>query len=137
MKYTIELDDPLDDRVKDCIEEAQDRIKDYFIATPYAVNIPNDILDEIAGTNTPVDYSTMRDIWYFNSDKLVEAYNDAGIGGNPFEGKGDVAIFYYLDQQLHEWLSSVKDSVLAAVFEHEGDVDREFMDSVNELRNED
>ena len=53
-----------------------------------------------------IDYT-----WYLHASELEEAYENAGIGDNPRENNGMVALYCYLEQELAEWYEREKDRI--------------------------
>lgn len=116
----IEIEDTLDERVKDCCDE----VKDLLIAA-----IEEDDLEE--GDSVPsisdLDYSgsvhecidsavpiytkEIKDLWYLYGDKFEEAYENAGVGDNPKENSGMSAIYFYISEKVYEWYDENADEI--------------------------
>lgn len=109
---TVEIDDTLDDNVQGAIEAVAEVLEEYFKEYPEE-DLP-DIGDldysgsihEIIDGSVPVYYKEIVDTWYLYSSELEEAYEDSGIGDNPRENSGMVAIYCYIQQKVYEWYAS-------------------------------
>lgn len=109
-KITIEIDDNLDDLVQDAIDGVKDILKDYVEENdPDSLPcISNDLdysgaVHELVDGLVPVYTKPIEDIWYLHKQELISAYEDAGIGDNPLENDGKVAIFCYIEAKMHDW----------------------------------
>jgi hypothetical protein len=60
------------------------------------------INDAIDGA-VPIYKSEIKEIWFFERDALIKAYENAGIGSDPLENYGMAAIYWYLQDQIREW----------------------------------
>ena len=113
MKKTIEIDDTLQERVDGAIEEVKEMLVDYLNdnpdsfededADPPCMNDDLERVHEIIDGSVPVYYHEIDTTWYLHKNKLEEAYENAGIGDNPLENSGMVAIYCYIEQAVAEW----------------------------------
>lgn len=110
MKRTIEVEDTLDDNVRCAIGDVSELLENAFKEDPEEEHEP-DLSDldysggvhEIIDSCVPVYYSEIADTWYLYSDRLEQAYEDSGIGDNPRENSGMVAIYCYIEQKVYQW----------------------------------
>ena len=61
----------------------------------------NGRINEIIGGCVPVYTYDIKTAFFLHSDRLEEAYENAGIGDNPMENDGMTAIFCYIDQEVN------------------------------------
>lgn len=112
MKRTVEIDDSLQERLQDCKQETLDHLVEHFKEHPgdtfdnwYDDNFRHHGTDhETVDSNTPIYYSDIDGIFYLYGDELEEAYNNAGVYDQPPENFRQVCIYFWLDQNLHEWI---------------------------------
>jgi len=108
----VEIQDTLNQRVKDTAEEVVD---DFLTNMPDTYDeldelaqeegIPEDIFDTIisyAASNTPIYTKEIEDTWYLHSCELEQAYENAGIGDNPRENNGMTAIALYIEHEARD-----------------------------------
>lgn len=50
-----------------------------------------------------------RGLWFLYGSEFEEAYEDAGIGENPMENDGMVAVYCYIDQNVRGHYEDNKD----------------------------
>ena len=111
MKRTIEIDDTLQDRTDGAIEEVEQELRRYLDDNPdtdEAPDIGNDLdysgaIHEIIDGSVPIYTHEIETIWYLHANDLEAAYEDAGIGENPREDSGMVAIYLYIEQAVGQW----------------------------------
>lgn len=111
-KITIEIDDNLNDLVQDAIDGVKDLLKEY-VEENKCEDLPclNNDLDYSGAVHehidglVPIYFSQLDGLWYLHKDKLIEAYEDAGIGDDPTENNGGTAIYCFLMQKVQEWYS--------------------------------
>lgn len=109
-KITIEIEDSLQDRVDSAIEEVKSLLKSY-VERNQPDELPclsNDLdysgdVHAIIDSAVPVYTHEIDATWYLHGRKLEEAYETCGIGTNPRENDGKVAIFCYIEQKVSEW----------------------------------
>jgi hypothetical protein len=109
-KITIEMNDELPDLVNDAIESIKEMLTEY-VKENDSQTLPclNNDLDyngsvhELVDGLVPVYTKELNDIWYLHKQELIDAYNDAGIGNDPTEKDGAVAIYCYLLAEVNNW----------------------------------
>ena len=118
-KRTVEIEDSLSDNVDSAIEDVKQALLEYLEENPDTDETPdigNDLdysgrIHEIIDSSVPIYTSEIEDTWYLYASELEEAYEDAGVGDNPRENNGMAAIYYYIDQKVHEWYSNNADDI--------------------------
>ena len=110
MKITVEIDDILDDCVNNAISQVKDELITYLDdneLTECDLDDINDngIIHEILDGCVPVYTKQIKDTWYLHGNKLEEAYENSGLGENPMDNNGMVAIYCYIEQQVHQWFA--------------------------------
>ena len=108
MKITVEMDDILDDCVNSAINQVKEELITYLddnelIECDLSDIDDGGIIHEIVDGCVPVYTKQIKDIWYLHGDKLESAYEDSGFGNNPMENGGMVAIYCYIEQEVHNW----------------------------------
>jgi len=111
MERTLKVDDTLQDCVDGAIEEVKDVLENFLKENPDTSETPdmgNDLdysgrIHEIVDGSVPVYYHEIDTAWYLHGDALEEAYENAGIGDNPRENSGMVAVYCYIEQAVQEW----------------------------------
>ena len=109
MKKTIEIEDTLQERVDQAIEEVRELLAEHKEeypedGCPGLSELDDDgRISEIVDSNVSVYNSEIRNIWYLHSDDLEEAYENAGIGTNPRENSGMAAIYCHIEQKVNDW----------------------------------
>ncbi len=117
MKRNIEINDPLGE----LITMVQDELKDSFLEY-LKENEPHrcpDMLDldhngtvhEIVDSTVPIYAADIRDVWYLHEDRLIEAYENAGVGDNPKENDGMAAIYFLLMDKANEWFDNEAEEI--------------------------
>jgi len=106
-KITIELDDDLEERVENAIEEAKEALINYLDQYPNE-DMPGSLDDfcdshDIADSATPIYTRDIEAAWFLHGDELERAYEDSGLGSNPRENGGQTAIYAYIVQELGDW----------------------------------
>ena len=113
MKRTIEIDDTLDDIASDTCDEVKEYFQEWLDE-----NKPDELpclhnnldydgrIDEIVDSAVPIYYHEINTAWYLHSNRLEEAYEYAGVGNNPRENNGTVAIYYFIEQAVNEWYNA-------------------------------
>lgn len=106
-KITIELDDDLEERVENAIEEAKEALINYLDQYPNE-DIPGSLDDfcdshDIADSATPIHTRDIETAWFLHGNELERAYEDSGLGNNPRENGGQTAIYAYISQELGDW----------------------------------
>lgn len=127
MKKNVEIEDILEERVEMVIEGVRDMLKEYCEDNkPDELPCLNNDLDysghvhELIDGCVPVYNKELDDTWYLHKDILIEAYENAGIGEDPSEKNGAVAIYCYLQDKANEWYQ-----------EHAQELFDEFMKEIN------
>jgi len=119
MKRTIEIDDDLQERIDDACEELKIEVIEYlkksgpFTDEDELYQEFSDRITELADSYVPIYYYELRNLWYLHSDLLTEAYESVGIGSDPFEKDGAVAIYCHIDQEVRWWLAENADQLIA------------------------
>jgi len=111
MKRQIEIEDTLQERVESAQDDLQQMLIEYLNDNPDSEDVPclfNDIdydgrFHELVDSSVPIYTSEIEDTWYLYANDLEQAYKNAGIGDNPREGDGMVAIYFYIQEQLANW----------------------------------
>ena len=111
MERNVKIDDTLDERVADACDTVEELLKEYLHANPDTDDVPclhNDLdysgsVHEIVDGEVPIYTKEIEDTWYLYSNKLEEAYENAGVGENPRENNGMTAIYFYIHQEVCEW----------------------------------
>lgn len=110
MKKNIEIEDILEERVEMVIEGVTDMLREYCEDNkPDELPCLNNDLDysghvhELIDGCVPVYNKELDDTWYLHKNMLIEAYENAGIGEDPSEKNGAVAIYCYLQERVNEW----------------------------------
>jgi len=119
MKRQVELDDTLEDRVESAIEDVQSLLEEWLKDNPDADEPPclyNDLdysgaVHEIIDGSVPIYTHEIETAWFLHSNKLEQAYDDAGVGDNPRESDGMAAIYFYIEQRVCEWYYSIQDEI--------------------------
>ena len=120
-KRTVEIEDILDERVSAATDDVKAELLRYLNENPDTDETPdlgNDLdysgaIHEIVDGSVPIYTKEIEDTWFLYSAELEEAYENAGVGENPRENNGMAAIYYYIDQQVHEWYHNNADDVFA------------------------
>jgi len=123
----VEIDDTLQGRVDNAIEEVGNELRSYLKDNPEVDSVPclsNDLdysgaIHEIVDVAVPIYTKEIKDTWYLHENELIEAYANAGVGDNPKEGDGMAAIYFYIHEKVSEWYhqgnaSDIVDEVVAA-----------------------
>jgi len=116
MKRTIEIDDNLNELVVGVFGDVEDLILEFLKEYPDFNGDMFDIfdklnyrggIDELIDSAVPVYYHDIDAIWYLHKDKLIQAYNNSGIGNNPLKNDGMTAIYMYIDSTIRDKLYSL------------------------------
>ena len=108
---TVDINDTLEERASDAIEAVSDLLIEYLKDNPDTDELPclsNDLdysgsVHEIIDGSVPIYTSEIEDTWYLYGSELEAAYEDSGIGDNPLENSGMVAIYCYIYEKVNEW----------------------------------
>lgn len=126
MKRNIEIDDTLADRVDNAIDLVRDELEDYLKENKpdECPDLGNDLdysgaIHEIVDGCVPIYTSEIKDTWYLHEDKLIEAYENAGVGDNPHENNGGAAIYFYIHQEVCDWYSKNAEDIFNKFMEGE------------------
>lgn len=114
MKRNIEIDDTLEETVEQVKVEVKERFDEIVEENPDfdSENIYQEICDslgEICDVNTPIHTREIDGLYYLYSDMLEDAYNDAGCYDKQPNNYRQVCIYFYLEQQAHEYLQELRD----------------------------
>ncbi len=125
MERTITIEDSLDERIKGAFEDVKEFLTEWLDENRKAdvleevkagllddtdQEIPclsNDLdysgrIHEIVDGSVPIYTAEIEATWYLHADRLEEAYENSGIGDNPRENSGMVAIYCAIDQGVRE-----------------------------------
>lgn len=109
MKPILEIEDRIDERINNCIEDVEKYFLEYLDqrhpdSCPDISDLNyNSAVDDIIEYWTPNIIKNIEDIWYLHKDRLIEAYVNAGIAGNPRENNGMAAINLFLTNEVYKW----------------------------------
>jgi len=117
-KRQVEIDDTLQERVDMAVDEVEELLREYIkenepISTPdlYSDLDYSGSVHEIIDTSVPIYTKEIDDTWYLYGNQLEEAYENAGIGTNPRENNGMVAIICYIEQEVADWYRQNADDI--------------------------
>ena len=121
VKRTIEIDDTLEEGVGSAIEDVKQALLEYLEEHPGTDEVPdisNDLdysglIHECIDSAVPVYTKEIGDTWYLYGSEIEEAYENAGVGENPRENNGMAAIYYYIEEKVHEWYSGNAEDVFS------------------------
>jgi hypothetical protein len=110
-KRNVEIDDDLDEIIEGAIDEVKNELENFLEANPETLTLPdlsNDldyggVISEIIDGSVPVYTKELNDLWYLYSSEFEQAYENAGIGENPREKDGAVAIYCYIQEKVYDW----------------------------------
>ena len=126
MKRQVEIEDTLDERVQNAIDEVQELLEQYIKDNPDdgVPDLYNDLdysgsVHEIIDSSVPIYTGEIEDTWYLYGNELERAYDDAGIGSNPRESNGMAAIYFYIEQQVAEWYNDNAEDIYEELTESE------------------
>lgn len=127
MKRTIEIEDTLDERVENAIDDVKNLLLAYLEDNPDMDSLPclfNDLdydgrAHEIADGAVPIYTSEIQDTWYLHKDALEEAYENAGVGNNPLENDGMAAIYFYIQEKINDWYNDNAQDIFDDWYEKE------------------
>lgn len=112
MKRRIVIDDSLDERVQNAIDETRSAVLEWYDEHPDESDEPCDLSDdldddgalsEIVDGCVPAYNAEISDIYHQNQLDLDEAYENAGIGDGTEENHLQIAIYCYIEQAVAEW----------------------------------
>lgn len=117
-KVTIEIDDVLPECVEEAIDGVRDLLFDYLAdndgeSTP---DLSNDLdysgdVSDIIDSAVIIDDEDIKAAWFLHGKDLQLAYETAGIGDNPMEKNGRVAIYFYIYEKVVEWYHDKADGI--------------------------
>lgn len=127
-KRNVEIEDTLQERVDGAIEEVKQELKNYLDSNPETEATPdisNDLdysgaIHEIVDGSVPIYTKEIDDMWYLYSYRFEEAYDNAGVGDNPRENNGMAAIYFYIDEKVHEWYQRNAEEIFKMWKNHRG-----------------
>ena len=119
MKRTIkiEIDDTLDERCQDALDEIMERAKEYQLENEEETLPDWETLDYdgtchgIIDSTVPIYTAEIKALWYLYGNEFEEAYENAGIGSNPMENDGMVAIYCYIDEFVRGAYQTARNAV--------------------------
>ncbi|MFG6101170.1 hypothetical protein U2F10_02880 [Leptothoe sp. EHU-05/26/07-4] len=129
MQTTITLDDTLQECVDGAIEETKQALLDYLEEHPdldpdtdETPCLSNDLdydgrIHEIVDSAVPIYTQEIKTAWFLHGDELEEAYENAGVGENPRDNNGMVAIYFYIHEKVAEWYEENADEIFESWFE--------------------
>jgi len=110
----VDIEDTLQKNVDEAIENLEELIEETWEdeeereeLTAFEIQQKLDYdgrIHEIIDSAVPIYTKEIKDTWYLHEHKLLEAYENEGLGKNPHENDGMVAIFCYISQKVFEWL---------------------------------
>jgi hypothetical protein len=122
MKRNFEIDDTLQERVDNAIEETRDMLVEYIKENkPDKTPCLHNDLDydgrfhEIIDGAVPIYTKEIDDTWYLHKRDLIEAYENAGVGTDATENDGMSAIYFYIYEQVCKWYNDNADEVFEEV----------------------
>jgi len=124
MKRTVEIEDTLGERVQGAIDEVRELLEEYIRENEpdEAPDLYNDLdysgeVRDIIYISVPIYTGEIEDTWFLHANKLEKAYENAGIGTNPRENNGMVAIYCYIEQQVADWYRLEADDMYDEIME--------------------
>ena len=122
MKRNFEIDDTLQERVDNAIEETRDMLVEYIKEnkSDKTPDLHNDLdydgrFHEIVDGAVPIYTKEIDDTWYLHKRDLIEAYENAGVGNDPTENNGMSAIYFYIHEQVCGWYRDNADEIFEEV----------------------
>ncbi|MCP3678150.1 MAG: hypothetical protein GY721_11330 [Deltaproteobacteria bacterium] len=133
MRRKVEIEDSLDERISSAFDDVKEALLEWLdenrkgdvldeiksgLRDDDDIEVPclsNDLdysgrVHEIVDGSVPIYTSEIEDTWYLHSQRLEEAYENAGVGENPRENNGMVAIYYAIHEGIYEqWESEAQD----------------------------
>jgi len=117
MKRNIEIDDTMQERIDSVNTEIKKRFDEIVKENPdYGKENGEDIyqeicdyLTEMCDAGTPIYNKEIDDLYYLYGNELENAYNNAGCYDTPPHNYRHVCIFFYLEQQAHDYLQELLD----------------------------
>jgi len=122
MKRSIEIDDSLDERVKNAIDEVKEAYKDWLIEdvmrepideetlldTWYqgrdGKNYGCDLIHEVTDSHTPIYNSEIDGLYYLYGNEFEESYKNAGFGSGEENNHRQVAIYCYINEKVNDYV---------------------------------
>lgn len=109
---TVEVIDTLPERIQTATDEVIEKANEVIKENPDkewrdhyelldAIEYDGSIT-EIVNSSVPICHNEIRDTWYLYGKELETAYKNAGIGDNPKENDGMLAIFLHIENQVRE-----------------------------------
>lgn len=110
-EITVKMIDVLPDCIEGACDIIAETLQEYFnencedstLFPDWSDVDYNGGLHETIDSAVPIYYGEIRDAWYLHEDRIVEAYENMGIGDNPKENDGMAALFCYIEQECQEW----------------------------------
>lgn len=121
MIRTVEINDNLDEIVESAIDNVKTELTNFLDenepdSTPCLFSDLNDAgaIDEIIDSAVPIYTNQIKGLWFLYENEFTEAYENAGVGGNPLENDGMTAIYMYIQEQINDWYSNNADDIFEA-----------------------
>lgn len=117
---TVQLDDVLPECVEAACESITEIAEEIILAgatePPSWEEMDADgrATDYIDAT-VPVMTHQIRAAWFLRHEELTKAYDDHGLGGEPFENDGLTAIFLYIESAVRRWYEENKVDIFTRV----------------------
>ena len=116
IKRQIEIEDDLQDRIKDVKYELRENFIDYLKENKDITDFDTyyqaqgcDVVHELADSSTPIYTSDINGLYYLYGNEFEEAYNNSGIGDGSETNHKQVAICMYLEEKGFDFLRDLED----------------------------
>ena len=139
-KITLELNDTLQEHVDSAIEDVKALLETYLEENPDTDETPclsNNLdyggeVSQIIDDAVPFRTHEVKTTWFLHGDELEAAYENAGVGENPLDNDGMVAIYYYIEQAVGEWYWENAEEIFEEWYEERQDLLDEEDDDLEE-----
>ncbi|OQY10295.1 MAG: hypothetical protein B6I28_01225 [Fusobacteriia bacterium 4572_132] len=115
IKRQIEIEDDLQDRIKDVKYELKENFIEYLKKNADITDFDIyyqaqgcDIVHELADSSTPIYNNNIDGLYYLYGDEFEEAYNMAGFGCGDENNHKQVTIYCYLSEKGFEFLNELE-----------------------------
>lgn len=120
MLKTIEIDDSLEERIEEAIENLLTEYTDYICDDDNKCQAVPEVrwgpfhyhLGFAVSEALPTKQKEIDGLWYLHREKLEKAYDDFSLEDNPMANDGQMAIRYYMEDRVMDWYDENKDKVL-------------------------
>lgn len=112
---TVEIDDDLDERIENVIDEVKYKLVDEAEGEPDAYSSFDDFLQrgleydgtlhELVDSAVPIYTSDINGLFYLYGSEFEQAYEDAGCYDERPDNYEAVCIYFYIEQEVHRILS--------------------------------